>query len=58
VSDPTPIFKPDTNATLISDIAGPAPDPRRAKVSKVHAEITKQVRDGSIYKQPRKRPSR
>jgi hypothetical protein len=50
----TPIFKPDTNATPVSEINPPAPDPRRARVSKVHAEIAKAVKDGSIYRQPRK----
>jgi hypothetical protein len=52
--DETPIFKPDSNATLVSEIKPAAPDPRNARVSKVHAEIARQVKDGSIYKQPRK----
>jgi hypothetical protein len=52
--DETPIFKSEANATLVSDIKAPAPDPRRARVSKVHAEIAQGVKDGSIYRQPRK----
>jgi hypothetical protein len=55
MSDKTPIFKPDANATLVSDIKPPAPNPRAAKVHAVHQEIARQVKDGSIYKQPRKR---
>ena len=49
-----PFFKADANATPVSDIQAPAPDPRRARVSKVHAQIAAGVKDGSIYRQPRK----
>jgi hypothetical protein len=52
--DETPIFKQDANATPVSEIKPPAPDPRRARVSKVHAEIARQVKTGDIYRQPRK----
>jgi hypothetical protein len=48
--DETPIFKADANATPVSEIKPPAPDPRRARVSRVHAEIAEGVKDGSIYR--------
>jgi hypothetical protein len=44
-------FKPDANATPIDQIKTAAPDPRNARVSKVHAQIAAGVRDGSIYEQ-------
>lgn len=50
----TPMFPAGANATLVSEIKPPAPDPREARVSKVHAQIAQQVKDGSIYREPRK----
>jgi hypothetical protein len=50
----TPIFPERSNATPVSEIAPPAPDPRRARVSKVHAELAKAVKDGGVYR-PRSR---
>jgi hypothetical protein len=50
VSDKTPMFKPDANATPISEIKPPAPDPRNARVTKVHRKIAAAVKDGSIYR--------
>jgi hypothetical protein len=47
-SDQTPIFKPDANATPVSEIKPPAPDPRAARVSKVHAEIRQAVKEGRL----------
>jgi hypothetical protein len=51
----TPIFKPDANATPVSEIKPSPPDPRNARVSRVHAEIARAVQDGSIYRDKRKR---
>jgi hypothetical protein len=51
--DETPIFPTGANATPVSEIAPPAPDPRRARVSKVHAEVAKAVKDSGVYR-PRK----
>ena len=56
--DETPIFKADTQATLVSDLAAPAPDPRRAKVSAVHKQIVAGVKDGSIYRDETKKKRR
>ena len=52
--DDTPIFPATTNATPISEIKPTPPDPRNARVSKVHAEIARGVKDGSIYRDKRK----
>ena len=42
----TPIFKPDANATPVSEIKPPALDPRRERVHRVHEEIVR------THKQP------
>jgi hypothetical protein len=51
--DETPIFPAGANATPVSKIHPPPIDPRRARVSKVHGEITRAVKDGSIYRPAR-----
>jgi hypothetical protein len=45
-----PIFPAGASATPVSEIKAPAPDPRRARVSRVHAEIASRVKDGSVYR--------
>ena len=53
-SDTPTMFGPNANATPISEIPPPAVDPRRARVHAVHQRIAKAVKDGSIYREPRK----
>lgn len=55
MSAETPIFPATTNPTPVNEIARPKEDPRRARVSKVHREIAQGVKDGSIYRDKRKR---
>lgn len=43
------MFHPSASPQLVSEIKPPKPDPRAAKVSKVHAEIMGKVKDGTIY---------
>jgi hypothetical protein len=53
-NDQPPVFPPGANATPVSEIKAPAPDPRCVRVSKLHARIAQGVKDGSIYTEPRK----
>jgi len=48
-----PMFPASANVTPVDQIKPPAPDPRNARVHRVHTELAAKVRDGSIY-----RPSR
>jgi hypothetical protein len=44
------MFPAGANATPVDRIAPPSVDPRRARVSKVHEQIAKGVKDGTIYR--------
>jgi len=52
--DSPAIFPTGSNATPVSEIKPPAPDPRAERVHRVHGEIVRQAETGEIYRQPRK----
>ena len=54
-SDSPPMFGPNANATPVDQIPPLPVDPRVAKVHKIHAEIAKAVKDGSIYRDEKRK---
>ena len=54
MSDTPSMFHPGADATPVSEIKRPTPDPRAAGAHRMHKRITQGVRDGSIYREPRR----